>query len=103
MGGPEVPLRDQEFLGFNMILSEIYLGFLQDCCTPHSSDEEGHRFSLGPEQQTDFETLRQRLYEAPMLTLLEGVEDFMVFCDVSITGLGAVLMQRGRVIAYSSQ
>ena len=34
------------------------------------------------------------------MTLVEGVDDFMVYYDVPITGLGAVLMQRGRVIAY---
>ena len=49
-------------------------------------------FRWGPEQQRAFETLRQRLCEAPVLTLPEGVEDFVVFCDASITGLGAVLM-----------
>ena len=40
-------------------------------------------------------------YVRPQCT--EGVEDFMVFCDVSIICLGAVLMQRGRVIAYASR
>ena len=41
--------------------------------------------------------------EAPILALPEGVEDFMVYCDASISGLGAVLMQRGHVIAYASR
>ena len=39
--------------------------------------------------------------EAPILALPEGVEDFVVYCDASISGLGAVLMQRGHVIAYA--
>ena len=56
-------------------------------------------FSWGPEQQTSFETLRQKLCEAPVLALPEGMEDFVVYCDASISGLGAVLMQRGHVIA----
>ena len=47
MGGSDVSLRDQEYLGFGKILSEIYLGFLQDFCTPHSFDEEGHGFLMG--------------------------------------------------------
>ena len=38
-----------------------------------------------------------------MLTLPEGVEDFMVFYYASITGLGEMLMQHGRAIAYASQ
>nr|KAJ0210710.1 hypothetical protein LSAT_V11C400211960 [Lactuca sativa] len=41
-------------------------------------------FSWGPEQQTTFETLRQRLCDAPILTLPEGVDDFVVYCDASI-------------------
>ena len=41
--------------------------------------------------------------EAPVLALPGGVEDFVVFIDASILGMGAVLMQRGHVIAYASR
>ncbi|GJS59743.1 putative reverse transcriptase domain-containing protein [Tanacetum coccineum] len=40
---------------------------------------------------------------AQILALLEGNEDFIVYCDASHKGLGAVLMQREKVIAYASQ
>nr|GFB56960.1 putative reverse transcriptase domain-containing protein [Tanacetum cinerariifolium] len=40
---------------------------------------------------------------APILALPEGSEDFMVYCDASHKGLGAVLMQREKVIAYASR
>ncbi|GJR36957.1 putative reverse transcriptase domain-containing protein [Tanacetum coccineum] len=40
---------------------------------------------------------------APILALPEGSKDFVVFCDASHKGLGAVLMQREKVIAYASQ
>ena len=40
---------------------------------------------------------------APILSLPEGIEDFVVFCDASNQGLGCVLMQRGKVIAYASR
>nr|GFA14126.1 retrovirus-related Pol polyprotein from transposon 17.6 [Tanacetum cinerariifolium] len=40
---------------------------------------------------------------APILALPEGSEDFVVYCDASHKGLGAVLMQREKVIAYASQ
>ncbi|GKF68272.1 putative reverse transcriptase domain-containing protein, partial [Tanacetum coccineum] len=39
---------------------------------------------------------------APILALLEGSEDFVVYCDASNKGLDAVLMQREKVIAYAS-
>ena len=48
-----------------------------------------------------FKTLRQRLCEASILALPEGMDGFMVYCDASILGLGVVLMQKGHVIAYA--
>nr|GFA51033.1 hypothetical protein [Tanacetum cinerariifolium] len=43
------------------------------------------------------------LHEAPILALLEGNDDFIIYCDASHQDLGAVLMQREKVIAYASQ
>ncbi|GJY26965.1 putative reverse transcriptase domain-containing protein [Tanacetum coccineum] len=40
---------------------------------------------------------------APILALLKGSENFIVYCDASHKGLGAVLMQNEKVIAYASQ
>nr|GFA22339.1 putative reverse transcriptase domain-containing protein [Tanacetum cinerariifolium] len=40
---------------------------------------------------------------APILALLEGSEDFVVYCDASLKGYGGVLMEREKVIAYTSQ
>nr|GEV61144.1 hypothetical protein [Tanacetum cinerariifolium] len=41
-----------------------------------------------------------KIASAPILALPEGSEDFVVYCDASIKGLGVVLMQREKVIAY---
>ncbi|WMV41089.1 hypothetical protein MTR67_034474 [Solanum verrucosum] len=38
-----------------------------------------------------------------MLTLLDGTDGFVVYCDASRIGLGCVLMQNGKVIAYASR
>ncbi|KAI3768632.1 hypothetical protein L2E82_19462 [Cichorium intybus] len=54
-------------------------------------------------QQEAFEKLRCALCEAPVLALPQGGEDFVLFTDASQIGLGCVLMQRGRVIAYASR
>ena len=40
---------------------------------------------------------------APILTIPEGEDGFVIYCDASGQGLGAVLMQHGRVIAYASR
>ncbi|GKC12518.1 putative reverse transcriptase domain-containing protein, partial [Tanacetum coccineum] len=49
-----------------------------------------------------FQTLKEKLCNAPILTLPSGPDDF-VYCDASNQGFGCVLMQRGKVIAYASQ
>ena len=38
-----------------------------------------------------------------ILILLEGIDGFVVYCDASRIGLGCVLMQHGKVIAYASK
>ena len=53
--------------------------------------------------QNSFDELKQRLTTAPVLTLPLGSEGFTVYCDASRQGLGCVLMQRDRVIAYASR
>ncbi|GJT77384.1 ribonuclease H-like domain-containing protein [Tanacetum coccineum] len=61
------------------------------------------KFEWGDKQETVFQLLKQKLCSAPILALPEGSEDFIVYCDASIKGLGAVLMQREKVIAYASR
>ncbi|GJR42595.1 putative reverse transcriptase domain-containing protein [Tanacetum coccineum] len=46
--------------------------------------------------------LSKKLCSAPILALPEGIENFVVYCDASHKGLGAVLMQREKVVAYAS-
>ncbi|GJU60389.1 putative reverse transcriptase domain-containing protein [Tanacetum coccineum] len=55
------------------------------------------------EEQNRIQILNQKLYEAPILALPEGNDDFVIYCDASLQGLGAVLMQREKVIAYASR
>nr|GEW78496.1 putative reverse transcriptase domain-containing protein [Tanacetum cinerariifolium] len=60
-------------------------------------------FDWGEEQELAFQTLKDKLCNAPVLALLEGPEDFVVYCDASEIGLDCVLMKRGKVIAYASR
>ncbi|GKC86907.1 putative reverse transcriptase domain-containing protein [Tanacetum coccineum] len=50
-----------------------------------------------------FQTLKNNLCDALILSPPDGVEDFVVYCDALNQGLGCVLMQRGKVIAYASR
>nr|GEU28748.1 putative reverse transcriptase domain-containing protein [Tanacetum cinerariifolium] len=55
---------------------------------------EDKKYEWGKEEDEAFELLKQKLCSAPILALPEGTKDFMVYCDVSLKGYGAVLMQR---------
>nr|GEZ30810.1 reverse transcriptase domain-containing protein [Tanacetum cinerariifolium] len=50
-----------------------------------------------------FQLLKRKLCSAPILALPEGSENFVVYCNASHKGLGAVLMQKEKVIAYASR
>nr|GEZ13899.1 hypothetical protein [Tanacetum cinerariifolium] len=60
-------------------------------------------FNWGEEQERAFQTLKDNLCNAPILALLDGPKDFMVYCDAFGLGLVCVLMKRGKVIAYESR
>jgi hypothetical protein len=53
--------------------------------------------------QKSFETLKEKLTMTPVLILPDVHKPFSVYCDASYIGLGCVLMQEGRVVAYSSR
>ncbi|GJR77244.1 putative reverse transcriptase domain-containing protein [Tanacetum coccineum] len=57
----------------------------------------------GEKEDNAFQLIKQKLCSAPILALPKGSEDFVVYCDASHKGLGAVLMQREKVIAYASR
>ncbi|GKG10640.1 putative reverse transcriptase domain-containing protein, partial [Tanacetum coccineum] len=60
-------------------------------------------FDWGEEQELAFQTLKDKLCNVPILALLDGPKDFVAYCDASGIGLGCVLMQRGKAIAYASR
>ncbi|GJR40048.1 putative reverse transcriptase domain-containing protein [Tanacetum coccineum] len=56
--------------------------------------QKSKTFDWGEEQERAFQTLKDKLCNAPVLALLDGPKDFVVYCDASGLGLGCVLMQR---------
>ncbi|GJT62644.1 putative reverse transcriptase domain-containing protein [Tanacetum coccineum] len=65
--------------------------------------QKGVKFDWGEKEENAFQLIKQKLCSAPILALPEGSEDFVVYCDASHKGLGAVLMQREKVIVYASR
>nr|GEV10596.1 putative reverse transcriptase domain-containing protein [Tanacetum cinerariifolium] len=61
------------------------------------------RFIEGRKEEAAFQLLKQKLCSALILALPEGSENFVVYCDASHKGVGTVLMQKEKVIAYASR
>nr|GEV38981.1 putative reverse transcriptase domain-containing protein [Tanacetum cinerariifolium] len=87
-------LRDKPFIYYHQ-LSTI---FGKDRATGSRAEVLGEE-----EVELTFQTLKDKLFDAPILALPDGQEDFVVYCDASRLGLGCVLMQRVKVIAYASR
>nr|GEX25209.1 hypothetical protein [Tanacetum cinerariifolium]GEX25211.1 hypothetical protein [Tanacetum cinerariifolium]GEX29357.1 hypothetical protein [Tanacetum cinerariifolium] len=70
----------------------------------HDSMDQVVRYEakMGEKEDAAFQLLKQKLCSVPM-ALHKGSEDFVIYCDASHKGLGAVLMQREKVIAYASR
>ncbi|GKC94717.1 putative reverse transcriptase domain-containing protein, partial [Tanacetum coccineum] len=58
---------------------------------------------VGEKEEAAFQLIKQKLCSAPILTLPKGSKNFIVYCDASHKGLGSVLMQNEKVIAYASR
>ncbi|GKD02953.1 putative reverse transcriptase domain-containing protein [Tanacetum coccineum] len=97
-------LQEVHFLGHVVNHNGIYVYLskieaVKNWKAPTTSSEI--RLFLGAEEA--FQTLKDNLCNAPILSLPDGIKDFVVFFDVSNQGLGCVLMQRGKIIAYASR
>ncbi|GJT74946.1 putative reverse transcriptase domain-containing protein [Tanacetum coccineum] len=100
---PTTPTEVRQFLG----LAGYYWRFIKDFSKIAKSLTElipkNKKYIWGEDQELDFQLLKQKLCEAPILALPGGNDDFVVYCDVSHQGMGAVLVQRENVIAYASR
>ncbi|KAL4559834.1 hypothetical protein LXL04_031980 [Taraxacum kok-saghyz] len=100
---PRTPTEIRSFLGLAGYYRRFIPNFSKIALPLTSLTCKSTPFDWESEQEDSFQTLKQRLCDAPILTLPEGSEDFVVYCDASNLGLGCVLMQRGKVIAYASR
>ncbi|GJX29383.1 putative reverse transcriptase domain-containing protein [Tanacetum coccineum] len=90
-------LREVQFLGHVINGDEIHVDPSKIEAIAKSLTiltQKGKVFDWGEEQELAFQTLKDKLCNAPVLALPDGPKDFMVYCDASGIGLGCVLMQR---------
>nr|GEX43803.1 putative reverse transcriptase domain-containing protein [Tanacetum cinerariifolium] len=100
---PKSPTEIRQFLGLVGYYRRFIKGFLKIAKPMTKLTQKKVNFEWGDKQEAAFQLLKQKLCSAPILALPEGSKDFIVYCDASNKGLGAVLMQREKVISYASR
>ncbi|GJR81787.1 putative reverse transcriptase domain-containing protein [Tanacetum coccineum] len=100
---PKSPTEIRQFLGLAGYYRRFIEGFLKIAKPMTKLTQKKVRFEWGDKHEAAFQLLKKKLCSAPILALPEGSEDFIAYCDASKKGLGVVLMQREKVIAYASR
>ncbi|KAA0051719.1 pol protein [Cucumis melo var. makuwa] len=100
---PSTVSEIRSFLG----LAGYYRRFVEDfsrIASPLTQlTREGTPFVWSPTCESSFQKLKQKLVTAPVLTVPDGSGSFVIYSDASKKGLGCVLMQQGKVVAYASR
>ncbi|GJS39428.1 putative reverse transcriptase domain-containing protein [Tanacetum coccineum] len=100
---PNTPIEIRQFLG----LAGYYRRFIKDFSKIAKSltelTQKNKKYIWGEDQESAFQLLKQKLCEAPILALPKGNDDFVIYYDASLHGLGAVLMQREKFWHIASE
>jgi ribonuclease HI len=100
---PRTPTEVRSFLGLAGYYRRFIGNFSKIALPLTQLTQKTRDFVWGESQEKAFQVLKDKLCSAPVLSLPDGTEDFVVYCDASHQGLGCVLMQRGKAIAYASR
>eukprot|EP00253_Pinus_taeda_P031774 PITA_31774 len=92
----------RSFMGLAGYYRRFVEGFSKVAFPITSLQKKGKLFHWTPNCQKSFERLKHLLTMAPILSIADPNKDYVVCTDASKEGLGGVLMQEGRVIAYES-
>ncbi|GJT14318.1 putative reverse transcriptase domain-containing protein [Tanacetum coccineum] len=96
---PKVQFLDHVIDSQGIYVDPAKIESIKDWASPKTPTEISQFLGLA----ATFQLLKEKLCSAPILALPEGAENFIVYCDYSHKGLGAVLMQNEKVITYASQ
>ncbi|GKF71549.1 putative reverse transcriptase domain-containing protein, partial [Tanacetum coccineum] len=94
-------LKEEKFEGIHVDPAKIES--IKDWASPKTPIEIRQFLGLAEKAEDAFQLLKQKLCSALILALPEGSENFGVYCIALHKGLGAVLMQKEKVITYASR
>ncbi|GJY62131.1 putative reverse transcriptase domain-containing protein [Tanacetum coccineum] len=90
---PKSPTEVRSFLGLAVYYWRFITNFSRIAKSLTSLTQKNKKYVWGDEQEVAFQTLKDKLCNAHVLALLNGLEDFVVYCDVSCQGLGCISSQ----------
>ncbi|KAL4347811.1 hypothetical protein GQ457_17G010440 [Hibiscus cannabinus] len=93
----------RSFLGLTGYYRRFVSGFSKVAAPLTKLLQKGVKYEWSDARQQAFEKLKEALINAPVLTQPVSGKEFVVYSDASYVGLGCVLMQEGRVVAYDSR
>ena len=100
---PKSATEVRSFLGLAGYYRKFIEGFSKLALPLTKLTGKGKAFIWDAQCEESFIELKKRLTSAPVLVLPNPEEPFVVYCDASKMGLGGVLMQNGKVVAYASR
>ena len=100
---PLTPTDTRSFLGLAGYYRRFVEGFSSIAAPLTALTKKKSKYEWTETCEKSFQELKDRLTSAPVLTLPKSGENYTVYCDASRVGLGCVLMQAGKVIAYASR
>jgi hypothetical protein len=100
---PTNPTEVRSFLSLAGYCRKFVEGFSSIARLMTQLLKKDKKFEWTDKCEASFQELKKRLVSAPILTMLDVTKDFDIYCDASKLGLGSVLMQGGKVIAYLSR
>ncbi|GJS63069.1 putative nucleotidyltransferase, ribonuclease H [Tanacetum coccineum] len=100
---PKTPMKIHQFLGLTGYYRRFIEGFLKIAKPMTKLTQKSVKYDWGEKEEAAFQLLKQKLCSVPILALPKGSKNFVIYCDASHKGLGTVLMQREKVIAYASR
>lgn len=100
---PKSPTENRSFLGLARYYRRFIKNFSKIAKPLTLLTQKNKDYVWGDEQEKAFQLLKEKLCNAPVLTLPDGPNDFVVYCDASHQGFRCVLMQHGKVSAYASR
>ncbi|KAJ9545153.1 hypothetical protein OSB04_024860 [Centaurea solstitialis] len=99
----KTPIGIRQFLGLAGYYRRFIANFSKIAQPLTTLTQKDKKFVWGEKQEEAFQLLKHKLCNTPILALPEGTDNFVVYCDASHQGMGCVLMQNEKVIAYASR